>query len=635
MDGLTTPYEDDSETEFMECSVCEVSLKGLNLFKIHVTTPGHLKKEDAAVAAGHMVRKQIIPKFDDILQYVDYLNLDEPVIGLNFLEEVPCVNAAHASMGPRYTCTLCNTTGYPPEMIHHVIGRRHRQKYIESKRPDLVSWDKHLVMQTGKIIRTRAEIIARQDGSGRPKPMKKMQNVGNRMTRVPPWQMPKVDPLNISGQLQWKQKSQDTDRGGFLPDPVSRTPFVSAEARPMNVAAGGRQTTIPWNQQPAKADGWEKVPLQGKSLDLDYFLNNDVTQKRTVEPYKETQRALDRPAEGYTTYGEQGAKNEFLTEDGRRQFQSPCLDYQHQSPGFQGDDQQWSTDNDRGVRLGTNVPKPPTRNFRLPSDKPIAHFTDYNHGMQPAESFSAGLSQTPQEVSRSMSAIPAPFRRFMKGPAGDEVSGRCKRKSRFSDATPEEVAVANRMFNAGPRDAKLRAPLESGGGTFQQETRRMMQHPDWFSQSQQNSSALLQTPSQRDKTFQEESDFRRAEDYYGGEGNGGGRDWNNTRDGQQVYQHQGRSEPSDLNGNRYKADFGQQQMYTTSLLDERAQCPEQFQGGGQQRLQFSKSFYDSRSPPLDMERPASLHRNPQYSKSLEKFTSTILELLSRNSSYNN
>lgn len=33
------------------------------------------------VLSGQMLRKQIIPKFDDILQYVDYLNLDEPVIG--------------------------------------------------------------------------------------------------------------------------------------------------------------------------------------------------------------------------------------------------------------------------------------------------------------------------------------------------------------------------------------------------------------------------------------------------------------------------------------------------------------------------------------------------------------------------
>ncbi|XP_051926570.1 uncharacterized protein si:ch211-13c6.2 isoform X2 [Hippocampus zosterae] len=588
-----------------------------------------------------MVRKQIIPKFDDILQYVDYLNLDEPVIGLNFLEEVPCVNAAHASMGPRYTCTLCNITGYPPEMIHHVIGRRHRQKYIENKRPDLVTWDKHLAMQTGKVIRTRAEIIARQDGSGCPKPMKKMQNVGNRMTRVPHWQqMPKVDPPNISGQLQRKQESQDTDRGRFLPDPASRAPFVPAEARPMNLAGGG-QVTMLWDQQPAKADGWERFPLQGKSSDLDYRLHNDVTEKRTVEPFKETQWGWDRPAEGYATYGEQRAKNEFLPEEGRRQFQPLCLDYQH-SPCFQGDDQQWSADNGRGVRLGTNVPEPPTGNVRLPSDKPIAHLTDYNHGMRPAKSFSAGAvnSQTPQEVSRSMSAIPEPFRRFMRGPAGDEVSARRKRKSRFSDATPEEVAVTNRIFNAGPRDAKHRAPLESGGGTYQQETRRTMRHPDRFSHSQQNSPAILQTPLQRDKTFQEESDFRRGEDRYGGEGNGGGRDWNNMRDGQQVDRHQGCSEPSDLNGHRYKADFGQQQMYTTSRLDEQAQFPQQFQGGGQQRLQFqqcdqqqfSKSFFDSRSPPLDMERPVGLHRKPQYSKSLQKLTSTILELLSRNSS---
>ncbi|MEQ2270293.1 hypothetical protein XENORESO_018956 [Xenotaenia resolanae] len=41
MDNLETPYEEDDG--FIECTVCEKSLRGDTLYKIHLTTPGHLK----------------------------------------------------------------------------------------------------------------------------------------------------------------------------------------------------------------------------------------------------------------------------------------------------------------------------------------------------------------------------------------------------------------------------------------------------------------------------------------------------------------------------------------------------------------------------------------------------------------
>ncbi|XP_077405288.1 uncharacterized protein LOC144037587 isoform X2 [Vanacampus margaritifer] len=777
MDSLTTPYEDESATKFMECSVCEISLKGLNLYKIHLTTTPHLKKEDAAIAAGHMVR-QPRPKFTDILQYVDYLNLDEPIIGLNFLEEFPVFNAEYSSMGPRYTCTLCSVSAYPPEMIHHVIGRKHRQKYIETKRPDLVSWDTHsVVTETGKIIRTRAEIIARQDGSGRPKLLKKMKNMENLITTVPSLQRQNEDPQNASSPYQHKQELQDSHRASFAPDPLSRAPFVPTEARSMN-AAGGRPTTDLWDRQPARSDDWERAPSQRKTLDLEYRLVHPVTQTRKAEFYKETQRGWDQPAEGFTTYREQEVKKEIFTKDGRCElhplrpdyqvehsdyqaerrdsqpqrldaqgprsdyqiqrletpdyqsprpgyqaqrpdyqsprpdyqsprpdyqaqrpdyqsprpdyqsprpdyqaqrpdYQSPRPDYQSprpdyqaprpdyqaqrpdyqaqrpgyqsprpdyqaprpdyqaqrpdyqsQSPGFQGDDQRWFSDKDGVVRLGSSMPEPPTRNARLPSDQPGKRLRDYNHGMRQDDSLSAGLTnfQTPREESRSMSALPETFQRFMNGPAGDGATGPRKRKSRFSDATAEEVANAKKMFHPGPPDAKSRAPLEVGGGMFQQENRRTMWHPDRLSQSQPQMSS--QQPHGR--TFREESNFRRSQDCFG---NGGGRDWNGMRDDQQAYQQQGRREPSDVNTSRYEAGFGQEQ-YTTRRPDERAQYHQRFQGGGQQQ-QFQQPisqgfFRRSRSPSLEMEMPVGMHRNPQYNRRLQKLTSTILEFMSRN-----
>lgn len=116
--------------------------------------------------SGLAVRKHTVPVFEDIVQYLDYMKLDEPIIGLNFLDELPCNDPLS---GPRYTCRLCHQTANLHEMVRHVIGRKHRQKYVELKRPDLVTWDKQsIITQGGKIIRARAEIIERQDGRGTP-----------------------------------------------------------------------------------------------------------------------------------------------------------------------------------------------------------------------------------------------------------------------------------------------------------------------------------------------------------------------------------------------------------------------------------------------------------------------------------
>lgn len=34
---------------------------------------------------------------------------------------------------PRYKCTLCNQSAHLTEMVRHLIGRKHRQKYVVRK----------------------------------------------------------------------------------------------------------------------------------------------------------------------------------------------------------------------------------------------------------------------------------------------------------------------------------------------------------------------------------------------------------------------------------------------------------------------------------------------------------------------
>lgn len=77
---------------------------------------------------------------------------------------------------------------------------------------------------------------------------------------------------------------------------------------------------------------------------------------------------------------------------------------------------------------------------------------DYNIGESYTEAAKSGLSRSglsnlerKGDVPRFMADIPEPFKRFLKGRSNDIEQGKRKRKSRFSDASMEEVAKTRRM----------------------------------------------------------------------------------------------------------------------------------------------------------------------------------------------
>ncbi|KAL0961854.1 hypothetical protein UPYG_G00332530 [Umbra pygmaea] len=241
MDGLETTY-DDAAQDFIDCVVCSKSIRGDTLYKIHLTTIQHIRKEDSLVALGRAVRDHDVPQFTDIKEYLQYLDIDEPIIGLNALEEVDPV--AHDSQpGPRYFCKMCDHIASLPNMVNHIIGRKHRQKYLETKRPDLVTWDNlSSQSQSGKVIRAKAEVLERQDGQGSPKALKKSRNVGkSNISIVPPKQKGSQNhPMGVPPPphpsynrreghrppegLKFLGRDYDL-RGGRPDDDVSRPPF--------------------------------------------------------------------------------------------------------------------------------------------------------------------------------------------------------------------------------------------------------------------------------------------------------------------------------------------------------------------------------------------------------------------------
>ncbi|KAM9340363.1 uncharacterized protein ABDE67_016106 [Symphorus nematophorus] len=494
---------------------------------------------------GVAVRQHTIPVFEDIEQYLDYLKLDEPIIGLDYLDEVPC-NDLQA--GPKYTCKLCHQTANLREMVHHVIGRKHRQKYVEVKRPDLVTWDKQAIMtQGGKIIRARAEIIERQDGRGTPTRMPKMQMEGrSNMSRVSPRQRQNRD-RNISqtqrdvpSHLPPLMDYQDeySHRGRYPPGHSNAPPLHPEDSYMLNRdrQMHQREDTLRHEsmaEQPRRADYRGSDLYRRDYTDPDYRRENKeeyvegpqrraALEPRGVPRYDsraEMPRGLTQQEEYYPEeppppdrrpYPERDPLMEFYSEEVRRgQIRSAELQ-RSQAVRPEGDNRQWSQDRDSSRldclnsagRQGLSEPEGKRRSFPAPveSDRSRGHLfdtiIDYCHESRPPHQeeplTNPGLcrtgplnSQRQVEATRAISDIPEPFRRFLKGAANDEGQGKRKRKSRFSDATAEEVKTTREMFSdeLGPPNPKYGGCPRPASAPLRPEIHGT-QHPDHYTESQ-------------------------------------------------------------------------------------------------------------------------------------------------------
>lgn len=111
----------------------------------------------------------------------------------------------------------------------------------------------------------------------------------------------------------------------------------------------------------------------------------------------------------------------------------------------------------RAGRLGSSEPESKWRGFSTTSQGDLKfniqdyghksremHQEDYNSNPGPSRT-GLGIPQRQVEVSRCMADIPEPFKRFLEGPNNNEDQGKRKRKSRFSDASAEEVETTKGM----------------------------------------------------------------------------------------------------------------------------------------------------------------------------------------------
>lgn len=423
-------------------------------------------------------------------------------------------------------------------MVCHVIGRKHRQKYVEVKRPDLVTWDKQT--QAGKIIRTRAEIIERQDGRGNPRSMPKTGIEGKlNISRVPP----KMKQIRDQRILQTVQQDvppllpelKDYHRRKHLTG-YANTPTFHRDEPNMNrdrrsewedTLSRDRIEEAPWRE-----DRRESRMYREDYVESDYcsqyeekyaedpqrsavFVPDEVPMHdyREKMPHGQAQHGEHYPGEGSAykrPYLEKDPLKEFFSDEVRR-GQVRSTEYSPAEQLYpQGDRRRWSLERDSGRhdsmnragRPGSSEPEAKRRNFATPmeSERSCDHLfnaiRDYHHEMRephkaeiidnPGPSRAgAPTSQRRVEVTRTISDIPEPFRRFLKGADNDEGHGKRKRKSRFSDATPEELEMTKELFSdkCGPPNPKYADNGRSVGVPLRPEISGT-QYSDFYRESQ-------------------------------------------------------------------------------------------------------------------------------------------------------
>ncbi|KAJ0044171.1 hypothetical protein NL108_008746 [Boleophthalmus pectinirostris] len=700
-----TPYEESTDIEFINCEICNKSLRGETLYKLHVTSAGHLENEEALIAEGKITRQQIVPVFEDIIQYLEYLKIDEPIIGLDYLVEVPGDNSEFS--GIRYNCTLCKVQAYITEAVQHVIGRKHRQKYLEKNRPDLVNWDPQRPQTiSGKLIRAKAEIAERQEGTGKPKPSSNKtrrsfprfsaqggphNGQASSYTQDLGATTPKFGSYPERPGRQWADKS-DIGQDRYKDSLVDRAPLHDREMYTLSYAQDGDSLDFP----------------RDYTRDYDHESREDFSnvfglQDQDRRQYSRSQREEVYADDFREPHVQKDVLKEFYTEELRREKQAKTKQWSHNVDSHQHEHMRRS-----GREIG---PAASQSSFSTSSDgksqcEIYKIMQDYRHSAvaleHPEETLSnPGPSRASPsrsgDLSRKMADIPDPFMRFLKGGSSCEEPVVRKRKSRFSDATEEELKAAQKTFSNeyGPTDPKfpsLRPEIrelkpqktdshkgyktetyqreqlversESTGDVFEMLKNIEIENEDEANflkdrlcsvlrefkarkaekalQTGQNRAAIVKeynsmrpVPEEHIEDLygrppRENLDVRRVEDFYD--------DPRPERHDEisedfQEYQHPVLSEAKYSNSNPHKdmQRWPKNQPHAPGF-DEPAHFPRKYQEPSRSRdFQSADHFSDYHSPTSrhPMDHGPRMSRLPQYSRNLDKITSTLLELVAR------
>lgn len=363
------------------------------------------------------------------------------------MKEVPSDNGDLS--GIKYNCTLCKVYAYLNEAVQHVIGRKHRQRVLETYRPDLISWDSSRPQTiSGKIVRAKAEVAERQDGRGKPTPLperlKRQRSIqggpkngqGSSFTKD---MEPTVSNFGRYSKGPGTQGSDDYVQKIYEDTFANRALLSDSEIFTERYEQDKAQLGYP---------GVRDYEREGSGDCSNVVGLQDQDRRQYSHSQKEVYTDVFRkpPAQ-------KDVLKEFYTEELRRE-QLAKAQHDHAKTqreiGVRANQSSYSTSLD-----GKNSHD----NYRLVQD--YGHDASVDHPHEALSSLGPSRvspSRSLDEIrTRKIAYIPDPFMRFLKGERSHEVPKERKRRSRFSDATAEELQTANEMFadECGPPNSKF------------------------------------------------------------------------------------------------------------------------------------------------------------------------------------
>jgi len=148
MDGNEKQKKGEKKTFY--CQICLIELNSLDTMRSHVKGVKHMKKDlqlqaqkEEKIRKGEISRQEadrgprVIPipnpestkKKVPIRLHEKIKETRDPVVGLDFIREYIAVS--DPEMEPHYECDLCGNQGIANGMFSHLMGHRHRQRFVE------------------------------------------------------------------------------------------------------------------------------------------------------------------------------------------------------------------------------------------------------------------------------------------------------------------------------------------------------------------------------------------------------------------------------------------------------------------------------------------------------------------------
>ena len=131
------------EKETFYCELCEIELNSRDTMTSHMKGQKHVKKMHDAhrknAAKNKAIikvpnpmphRKKVTIRLEEKLHEIS----TEPIVGLRFIMETVACSSPEAEA--LYECVLCGMQGEANHMVNHLVGKGHKEKFLQKTYPD-------------------------------------------------------------------------------------------------------------------------------------------------------------------------------------------------------------------------------------------------------------------------------------------------------------------------------------------------------------------------------------------------------------------------------------------------------------------------------------------------------------------